>query len=63
MVQTRSMATINQETGNPSNAMKRQVQTLVAAVERLTQRNEMRMAQAMQMMKEEMDMMMNIIRG
>ena len=39
MVQTRSMATINQETENPSNALERQVQTLAAAVERLTQRN------------------------
>ena len=40
MVQTRSMATINQKTGNPSNALERQVQTLVATVEQLTQRNQ-----------------------
>ena len=40
MVQTRLMATINQETENPSNAMERQVQTLTMIVERLTQRNQ-----------------------
>ena len=40
MVQTRLMATINQETENPSNAMERQVQTLTTTVERLTQRNQ-----------------------
>ena len=40
MVQMHLMATINQETGNPSNALERQVQTLPAAVERLTQRNQ-----------------------
>ena len=34
------MATINQETENPSNAMERQVQTLTMIVERLTQRNQ-----------------------
>ena len=33
------MATTNQENGNPPNASKRQVQTLVAANEWLTQRN------------------------
>ena len=34
------MATINQETGNPSNTLERQVQTLVAVVEWLTQHNQ-----------------------
>ena len=34
------MATINQETRNPSNALERQVQTRVAVVEQLTQRNQ-----------------------
>ena len=34
------MATINQETGNPSNTMERQVQTLAAEVKWLTQRKE-----------------------
>ena len=34
-----SMATINQEIGNLPNALERQVQTLIVAVERLTQRN------------------------
>ena len=33
------MATINQEIGNLPNALERQVQTLIAAVERLTQQN------------------------
>ena len=36
MVLTRSMATTNQETGNPPSAVERQVQTLAAAVEQLT---------------------------
>ena len=40
MVQTHSMATINQETRNPSNALERQVQTLAATIEQLTQRNQ-----------------------
>ena len=40
MIQTRSMATINQETRNPSNALERQVQTLDATVKRLTQCNQ-----------------------
>ena len=40
MVQTRSMATINQEIRNPSNALERQGQTLAAAVERLTLHNQ-----------------------
>ena len=39
MVQMRLMATTNQETGNPPNALERQVQTLATAVERLTQWN------------------------
>ena len=34
-----SMATINQKIGNPSNALERQVQTLVVVVERLSQHN------------------------
>ena len=34
------MATINQEIGNSYNALERQVQTLAATVERLTQRNQ-----------------------
>jgi len=34
------MATINQEAGNPLNALERQVQTLAATVERLTQCNQ-----------------------
>ena len=34
------MATINQETGNPSNALERQVQTPAATIEQLTQRNQ-----------------------
>ena len=33
------MATTNQETGNPSNALERQVQTLTVVVEWLTQWN------------------------
>ena len=33
------MATTNQKTGNPSNALKRQVQTLVVEIERLIQWN------------------------
>ena len=33
------MATTNQETENPSNALERQVQTLATTVERLTQWN------------------------
>ena len=40
MVQTSLMATINQETENPSNALERQVQTLATMVEQLTQRNQ-----------------------
>ena len=40
MVQTRSMATINQEIGNPSNALERKVQTLAVIVKWLTQRNQ-----------------------
>ena len=40
MVQMGSMATINQETGVPSNALERQVLTLTAAVEQFTQRNQ-----------------------
>ena len=41
MVLTRSMATINdiQEEEPPMTALERQVQTLVAAVERLTKQN------------------------
>ena len=34
------MATINQEIGNPSNALERQGQTLIAAVEWLTLHNQ-----------------------
>ena len=34
------MATINQETGNPPNALERKMQTLAVAIERLTQRNQ-----------------------
>ena len=40
MVLKRSMATINQETGNPSNILERQVQTLATMVERFTKRNQ-----------------------
>ena len=40
------MATINQEIGNPSNAMERQVQTLAAEVKWLTQRKETSKANA-----------------
>ena len=39
MVQTHSLATINQEIENPPNALERQVQTLAMAIKRLTQRN------------------------
>ena len=39
MVLTRSMATTNQETGNPPNTLERQVQTLATTVEGFTQRN------------------------
>nr|POF16097.1 hypothetical protein CFP56_15588 [Quercus suber] len=39
MVLTQSIATNNQESRNPLNALERQVQTLVATVERLTQWN------------------------
>ena len=34
------MATINQETENPSNALEREVQVFTAAVKQLTQRNQ-----------------------
>ena len=34
------MATINQETGNPSNALERQVQTLATTIEQLTRRDQ-----------------------
>ena len=40
MVQTRLMATINQVTRNPSNALERQMQTLAMATKRLTQHNQ-----------------------
>ena len=40
MVQTPLTATINQEAGNPSNALERQVQTLAAIVQLLIQRNQ-----------------------
>ena len=39
MVQMHLMATINQKIRNSSNALERQVQTLAAAVERLTKHN------------------------
>ena len=39
MVLTRSMATTNQETGSPPNALERQVQTPTVVVEWLTQWN------------------------
>ena len=39
MVQMQLMATINQETENPSNDLERQVKTLVAAVKQLIQFN------------------------
>ena len=37
MVQTRSMASVNQEIGNPSSAIEWQLQTLSAVIDRLTQ--------------------------
>ena len=44
-VQTRSMALANQETGNPSTVVEWQLQTLSAAIERLTQQNKAFMLQ------------------
>ena len=40
MIQTQSMTTTNPESENPSNAMERQEQTLIAIVEQLTQQNQ-----------------------
>ena len=45
MVQTRSMASANQETGNPPIVVEWQLQTLSAAIERLTQQNKAFMLQ------------------
>ena len=45
MVQTRSMASANQETGNPPTIIEWQLQTLSAAIERLTQQNKAFMLQ------------------
>ena len=39
MVQTRSMALINPEIGNPPTAVERQLQTPSAAIKQLTQQN------------------------
>ena len=44
-VQTRLMALANQETGNPSTVVEWQLQTLSAAIERLTQQNKAFMLQ------------------
>ena len=44
-VQTRSMASANQETGNPLTVVEWQLQTLLAAIERLTQKNKALMLQ------------------
>ena len=44
-VQTRSMALANQEAGNPSIVVEWQLQTLSAAIERLTQQNKTLMLQ------------------
>ena len=45
MVQTRSMASANQETGNPPTVVEWQLQTLSAAIKRLTQQNKALMLQ------------------
>ena len=44
-VQTRSMASANQETGNPPTVVEWQLQSLSAAIERLTQQNKTLMLQ------------------
>ena len=44
-VQTRSMASTNQETGNHPTVVEWQLQTLSAAIERLTQQNKALMLQ------------------
>ena len=44
-VQTRSMSSVNQETGNPPIVVEWQLQTLSAAIERLTQQNKAFMLQ------------------
>ena len=44
-IQTRSMASANQETGNPPTVVEWQLQTLSAAIERLTQQNKILMLQ------------------
>ena len=44
-VQTQSMASANQETGNPPTVVEWQLQTLSAAIERLTQQNKALMLQ------------------
>ena len=45
MVQTRSMASANLEIGNPQTVVEWQLQTLSAAIERLTQQNKAFMLQ------------------
>ena len=45
MVQTRSMASVNQEIGNPPTAVEWQLQTLLTAIEQLTQQNKALMLQ------------------
>ena len=44
-VQTRSMASANQETGNPPTVVEWQLQTLSATIEQLTQQNKALMLQ------------------
>ena len=44
-VQTRSMASTNQEAGNPPTVVEWQLQTLSAVIERLTQQNKTLMQQ------------------
>ena len=44
-VQARSLASANQETGNPPTVVEWQLQTLSAAIERLTQQNKALMLQ------------------
>ena len=45
MVQTRSMASVNQEIGNPPTAVEWKLQTLSVAIEQLTQQNKALMLQ------------------
>ena len=44
-VQTRSMASVNQETGNPPTTIEWQLQTLSIVIEQLTQQNKALMLQ------------------